>query len=807
MLKLNGISRAYDDKIALNGIDLTFPDKGLVIIKGESGSGKTTLLNLLTAHDYPTSGKITFDGVEINRNNSEKYRKAYCSNIYQDYMLIEDMTVGENIELALQAYGKRYTQEDIKTLLAKVGISEEYMTKQASKLSGGEKQRVSIARAIAKDNAMVFADEPTGNLDSQNGEIVMEILKDISKERLVVVVSHNEVFNVKYADYTVELVDGVVESSNLPQIEEEAGKEKGKLLKSKSRLKFKELIKLSSWGFKKNRAKAVISVVAFVMLSILSLIFTVCALCDVNLSYSKSLSKCDRKNFMANIINSTCNAGDIDRFEKSLDNRCSEVYNCLNKFNIGKIDLEASAKFSERYQLPNEKHSYTGNLPQRFIPYICYGIVYNPQISVDVEILHGEFPKAYNDIMLPYCLAWYMSEACVDYKTDDVRNLIGREIKYIHFGGDIGYRICGIFDEGMYYTDFKTPQSKNIVKYYNDTNIMGISVILAPDVKEFWYNNACRNGSVELYGNNYIGDRDVLVYGYDKFSGYAANYDPLADNEVYIDRSVALALGINVGDILSNTKYSVLNSDDGRPVDKNFDGLIVKGIFDLPEYGKFVIFSSNYFINNFIMYSKVSGLNGFYFNLKGNDDNYGFLNKITAVGYEENIWQGNEIDNNIDGVNAENLFLTTGMYASILGYRYIAFLPLCIIAMLGLVTMGFVSTNFLISSKGDSYNILRALGFGRGSIALIISIQVFALIALGCVFGISISAVGCQLFSKAYAKSKLGIAAKLSSEVLLPIGYVAPLIAISISVLTGIVLVVVKTYMLFSKSLIENKNN
>lgn len=262
-----------------------------------------------------------------------------------------------------------------------------------------------------------------------------------------------------------------------------------------------------------------------------------------------------------------------------------------------------------------------------------------------------------------------------------------------------------------------------------------------------------------------------------------------------------------MGDILSNTKYSVLNSDDGRPVDKNFDGLIVKGIFDLPEYGKFVIFSSNYFINNFIMYSKVSGLNGFYFNLKGNDDNYGFLNKITAVGYEENIWQSNEIEDNIDSVNGENLYLTTGMYASILGYRYIAFLPLCIIAMLGLVTMGFVSTNFLISSKGDSYNILRALGFGRGSIALIISIQVFALIALGCVFGISISAVGCQLFSKAYAKSKLGIAAKLSSEVLLPIGYVAPLIAISISVLTGIVLVVVKTYMLFSKSLIENKNN
>ncbi len=78
MLKLNGISRAYDDKIALSDIDLTFPDKGLVIIKGESGSGKTTLLNLLTAHDHPTSGIMTYNGVEINRKNSEKYRKAHC---------------------------------------------------------------------------------------------------------------------------------------------------------------------------------------------------------------------------------------------------------------------------------------------------------------------------------------------------------------------------------------------------------------------------------------------------------------------------------------------------------------------------------------------------------------------------------------------------------------------------------------------------------------------------------------------------------------------------------------------------------
>ena len=287
MLKVSEICKEFNDKIALSDIDLTFPDKGLVIIKGESGSGKTTLLNLLTAHDYPTSGTMQFDGVEINRKNSEKYRKAYCSNIYQDYMLIEDMTVGENIELALQAYGARYTSSDVEELLSKVGIPKEYITKQASKLSGGEKQRVSIARAIAKDKAMIFADEPTGNLDSQNGETVMEILKEISKDRLVVVVSHHEEFNVKYADYTVELVDGVVESCDLPQSEEERVAE-GVSFKSKSILKFKELIKLSSWGFKKNRAKSVVSIIAFMVFCLLSLTFTVLSFADMNYSYSKT---------------------------------------------------------------------------------------------------------------------------------------------------------------------------------------------------------------------------------------------------------------------------------------------------------------------------------------------------------------------------------------------------------------------------------------------------------------------------------------------------------------------------------------
>ena len=183
MLKTKGISKEYKDKTALKDVSLIFPTKGLVIIKGESGSGKSTLLNLLTANDFPSSGKIEYCGREITAKNSEEFRRRYCSNIYQDYMLLEDMSVRENVELAMQASGQEYEGDDVIGLLEQVGIEAAYADKKTSKLSGGEKQRVAIARAISKKGAMIFADEPTGNLDSKNGDMVMRLLKEISKER------------------------------------------------------------------------------------------------------------------------------------------------------------------------------------------------------------------------------------------------------------------------------------------------------------------------------------------------------------------------------------------------------------------------------------------------------------------------------------------------------------------------------------------------------------------------------------------------------------------------------------------------
>ncbi len=808
MLKVYEIGKEYDDKIALNGIDLTFPDKGLVIIKGESGSGKTTLLNLLTAHDYPTSGIMTFDGVEINRKNSEKYRKVHCSNIYQDYMLIEDMTVGENIELALQAYGKKYVQEDVKALLGKVGIPEGFMTKQASKLSGGEKQRVSIARAIAKDNAMVFADEPTGNLDSQNGEIVMEILKEISKERLVVVVSHNEAFNVKYADYTVELVDGVVESSNLPQIEEER-EEKSELFKSKSRLKFKELIKLSSWGFKKNRAKSVVSIIAFMVFCLLSLTFTVLSFADMNYALAKSFEKCERKNFITGFVrDDRLTYRGMEKFEEKLNNECSKIFKLdysasghSYKYYFGEEDSEAANKFNAAYEISSGGKGYC-------YPNIDNQLIYNPKIGMDVEVLYGDFPKEYHEVMLPYCFAKYMAVAYVDYKCDDVKDLIGKEIKYgAKEDSAIKLKICGIFEEGEYFTDFDKPQSEEVVEYYRDINMLASCAVFHPDIYETWLNDAWNSNLINFSNYLYFKNKDdrrllqdLDPCGYDRFSDYAKQYPPLKEGEIYMGKGVAQILNLHIGDTVLDTQFGDMVTD----FDIDFSSFVIKDIFEIPGNPDFIMFPSDYFVDTLVKAKNINSLKGFYFNLKGKNDVYGYLNKVTKTGHQEKIWW--EFPNCMDTAYTGNISVIPQFYYSLID-AWLYMIPLAVISMIGMLTMAFVSVSYLLASKGNSYNTLRSLGFGKGHIGLILAVQTFIMIGIGLILAVSVCALGCHIFSNTYIKSELGTVAKLSTEVLLPMGFKAPLIVIGVSILLGLAIVFAKTVSIYRKSIAENKQS
>ena len=219
MLTLKDIKKTYKSKkgtssAALKGVNIEFPDKGLVFILGKSGSGKSTLLNVVGGLDAPDSGEIIIKGKSskaFTQKDYDSYRNTYLGFIFQEYNVMDDFSVYDNVALALRLQGRHKKEEKatVKEILDKVGLAE-FERRKPNELSGGQKQRVAIARALVKSPEIIFGDEPTGNLDSQTSEQIFDILKELSKDKLVVIVSHDRDAAEHYADRIIELSDGLV---------------------------------------------------------------------------------------------------------------------------------------------------------------------------------------------------------------------------------------------------------------------------------------------------------------------------------------------------------------------------------------------------------------------------------------------------------------------------------------------------------------------------------------------------------------------------------------------------------------------
>lgn len=199
----------------INNTSLILPDVGLIALLGPSGCGKTTLLNAIGGLDSVQGGTILVDGKKISSRNMskvDKLRSLSIGYIFQDYKLLEDQTVFDNVAIALKMVGIKNKEEmkvRVEYVLEKVGMLR-YRHRPVSMLSGGERQRVGIARALVKNPDIVLADEPTGNLDSRNSVEIMNIIKTISKERLVILVTHERNLAEFYASRIIEVMDGTV---------------------------------------------------------------------------------------------------------------------------------------------------------------------------------------------------------------------------------------------------------------------------------------------------------------------------------------------------------------------------------------------------------------------------------------------------------------------------------------------------------------------------------------------------------------------------------------------------------------------
>lgn len=258
MLELKEIKKDYvagDLKVkALKGISISFRQSEFVSILGPSGCGKTTLLNIIGGLDHATSGELLIDNVSTNNYTDrdwDTYRNHRVGFIFQSYNLIPHQTILENVELALTISGveKAERVKRAKEALDKVGLGEQY-NKKPNQLSGGQCQRVAIARALVNEPEILLADEPTGALDSETSVQIMELIKEISQERLVIMVTHNPELADKYSTRIIKLLDGEIVADSNPfdaNAEEAKGQvTKKKEISKKSKLSFWTSFKLSA---------------------------------------------------------------------------------------------------------------------------------------------------------------------------------------------------------------------------------------------------------------------------------------------------------------------------------------------------------------------------------------------------------------------------------------------------------------------------------------------------------------------------------------------------------------------------------
>lgn len=218
MIRAENLKKSFGEFEILHGISIEIPDKSFVSITGRSGSGKSTLLYALSSLDAPTSGHVLIDGESLYEKSSEdlhRFRNLSMGFVFQFHYLLPELTAVENV---LMPARKTQSEVELKKkayqLLKKFDL-EGKEHKYPRSLSGGEQQRVAIARALIMDPKYIFADEPTGNLDSVNGSIVMKILKDITRETncTVLFVTHDRDYAAS-ADLRIHLVDGRVAESD-----------------------------------------------------------------------------------------------------------------------------------------------------------------------------------------------------------------------------------------------------------------------------------------------------------------------------------------------------------------------------------------------------------------------------------------------------------------------------------------------------------------------------------------------------------------------------------------------------------------
>lgn len=450
MINLINIKKVYYPKkapqvVALNDINLSFGDSGLCFIVGKSGSGKSTLLNILGGLDCQTSGVVEVDGNPIdNMSHSEldAYRKSRVGFVFQEYNLLDELSVGENLQLALNLIEAEQGESIVSSALDEVGLGG-YYSRRTAELSGGEKQRVAIARAIIKSPTIILADEPTGSLDSETGKQIFEILKTLSADKLVVVVSHDREMAEKYGDRIIEIADGnIISDSSTYELHEDKARvdDSAKTVSKRKGLGAKNILKL---GFKFLSAHSIRLIISIILATFALTIFgtgVMSSFFDTNkLATEMLLNSGEQVVCLGPELKSESLFSEYTSYKRMTTAQAERIESELNEFDFGRI-----YNWEERSQV-NFSLSGEG------------GMLYTNRISgvvaVDEEQLNGwgfetiagGLPQGLEEIAIPMYIADYFkingiydSEEGRVVKINDYSELIGKI--------NMEFKIVGVID-------------------------------------------------------------------------------------------------------------------------------------------------------------------------------------------------------------------------------------------------------------------------------------------------------------------------------------------------------------------------
>lgn len=464
MIVLKEIEKIYLTKnspqvVALKNINLTFESKGMVFITGKSGCGKSTLLNILGALDSCTSGSMIIENKNINEfteKELDNYRNSYVGFVFQEFHVLNAYNVYDNIRLAKELQQEKISEKELDAYLEKVSLTN-LGKRKMNELSGGQKQRIAILRALIKNPRIILADEPTGNLDKINSKQIFGILKEISQEKLVIIVTHDLEAAQKYADRIIELKDGEIINDTKPTL----NPEKTTLTLKESHLPFLFALKLAWNNLKRYPKKCILTIILFFMSLLCCILLINSSLFNSTSLAIKLMNLNENYNIEVHKINYVQNTKWKEEWQTAEDQYLKNIYSGTTNPIYELYDFTTPLTFYlNTPQEPSKLFPTTPNITS-------YVEIKDPKILTN---LTGSIPTSSNEIVIHEYLADYIINYGIKEKNgswipQNEEELLSKT--HPIYLGDNEVYISGILKEETSYTEESLEDETTYAAYQN----------------------------------------------------------------------------------------------------------------------------------------------------------------------------------------------------------------------------------------------------------------------------------------------------------------------------------------------------